>query len=83
MNITIYSTKTCGYCKSLKKYLDDHNIKYTEKLADSDEKIAMELHEKSNGFAVPFTIVEADNGEVTEILGFNIPLLNKAIGIAS
>jgi glutaredoxin 3 len=81
MKVTIYSTATCGFCKMEKKYLDDHKISYIEKHADQDEKIAMELYEKSKQFAVPFTVVEKDNGEEIGILGFDIQKLNHAIGI--
>lgn len=81
MNITIYSTETCGFCKMLKKYLDDKNIKYTVKMADSDEAIARELFEKSHQFAVPFTEIEKDDGTTENILGFDVPKLNSALGI--
>lgn len=81
MKVTIYSTATCGFCKMEKKYLDDHNIAYTEKHADSDEKIAMELFEKSKQFAVPFTTIEKDNGDEISILGFDIQKLNQALGL--
>lgn len=81
MNITIYSTETCGYCKMLKKYLDDKGFKYTVKMADSDEAIARELFEKSHQFAVPFTEIEKDDGSVANILGFDVPKLNSALGL--
>jgi glutaredoxin len=81
MNVTIYSTATCGFCKMLKKYLDDHSIKYTEKMADSDEKIAMELYEKSKQFAVPFTIIEEDDGKETPILGFDVSKFNSVLNL--
>ena len=86
MNIVIYSTQTCGYCKMLKRYLDDHGMKYQEKLADSDENIAKELFEKSHGYAVPFTVISetSDDGTektIAEILGFDVPKVNAALGI--
>ena len=81
MNITIYSTATGGFCKILKRYLVDHKVSYTEKLADSDEKIAMELYEKSKQFSVPFTIIEKDNGEVEYILGFDVQKINDTLGL--
>ena len=65
----------------IKKYLDEHKISYVEKMADSDEKIAMELYEKSKQFAVPFTVIEKDDGKVENILGFDVPKLNSVLGI--
>lgn len=81
MKITIYSTATCGFCKMLKKYLDDHSFSYTELFADSDEKIAMELYDKSKQFAVPFTIIENDDGSTENILGFDVQKINTALKI--
>lgn len=66
----------------LKKYLDDKGFTYVEKLADSDEAIAKELFEKSRQFAVPWTLIEKDDGSTAEILGFDIPKVNAALGIA-
>jgi len=82
MTITIYSTKTCGYCKMLKKYLDDHNQKYVEKLADTDEAVAKELYEKSHQFSVPFTQIEKDDGTTVDIIGFDVPKVSAALGIS-
>ncbi len=82
MNIVIYSTETCGFCKMLKKYLDEKGIAYTEKLADSDESIAQELFEKSKGYAVPFTVVTDDKGEEKTVLGFDVAKINAAVGIS-
>lgn len=81
MDITIYSTETCGFCKMLKRYLDDKGFKYNEKMADSDEAIAKELFEKSKGYAVPFTIIKKDDDTEIEILGFDVPKINAALGI--
>lgn len=81
MVITIYSTATCGYCKMLKKYLDDKGIKYIEKMADTDETIAKELYEESHQFAVPYTEVAKDDGTIDQILGFDVPKLNSALGL--
>lgn len=79
--ITIYSTKTCGYCKMLKSYLDSKNIKYKDKLADEDQAIAMELYEKSHQLGVPFTIIEKENGEEVNILGFDKPKFDQVLGL--
>lgn len=80
MTITIYSTQTCGYCKMLKKYLDDKGVKYEVKMADEDEAIAKELYEKSHQLAVPFTQIVKDDKTTIDILGFDIPKFNAALG---
>lgn len=80
--ITIYSTATCVYCKMLKSYLQSHDIKYGEKHADLDPKLAQELYEKSGQLGVPFTIIETDEGKEEKILGFDRPRINQILGIS-
>ena len=78
--VTIYSTTTCGFCVSLKKYLQSKNIAYDEKLADKDQQLARELYEKSGQLGVPFTIIENDGKEVN-IVGFDRQAIDAALGI--
>ena len=82
MNITIYSTHTCAFCKMLKDYLDKNNFKYEVKYADEDPLLAQELYNKSHQLGVPFTIITKDNGEEVSILGFDKPKVDQALGIA-
>lgn len=79
--ITIYSTKTCGYCHMLKGYLDDNGISYDVKMADEDQKLAQELYEKSGQLGVPFTIIETDEGKTFNILGFDKPQIDHVLGL--
>lgn len=80
--VTIYSTATCGFCHMLKSYLDSYGIEYTEKRADKDQKLAMELYQKSGQLGVPFTIIEDDDGKQQGVLGFDRPKINAALGIS-
>ncbi len=80
--ITIYSTATCVYCKMLKSYLQSNDIKYGEKHADLDPKLAQELYDKSGQLGVPFTIIETDDGKIEKILGFDRPKINQVLGIS-
>lgn len=79
--ITIYSTKTCVYCKMLKDYLDKNKVNYDVKMADDDPKLAEELFEKSGQLGVPFTIIETDEGKTFNILGFDKPQVDLALGL--
>lgn len=79
--ITIYSTKTCAYCHMLKNYLKKNNIEYDVKLADDDPSIAQELFEKSGQLGVPFTIIEKEDGEKFQILGFDKKQIDHALNL--
>lgn len=69
--ITIYSTKTCGFCHAAKKYLDDLNVKYEEVKVDEVPDGTEQLIEKSGQMGVP--VIDFDG---TIIVGFNRPKLD-------
>ncbi len=79
--ITIYSTRTCGYCKALKSYLSERNIEYEEKMADQSQELAAELYRLSGQLGVPFTIITKDDGGEEKVLGFDRPKINDILGI--
>ena len=79
--ITIYSTATCGFCKMLRGYLNDKDIKYDVKMADEDQAIAKELYEKSGQLGVPFTVITDEDGNEEKILGFDRQRIDSALNI--
>jgi glutaredoxin len=80
-NVTVYSTATCGFCKMLKSYLNDKDVKYDVKMADEDQAIAQELYEKSGQLGVPFTVITDDDGKEEYILGFDRPKIDAALNL--
>lgn len=72
MNITVYSTTTCPYCKMLKDFLKEKGVSFSEKLVDQDEAAKAEMMASSGGFlGVPFTVITKDDGTKETILGFD------------
>jgi glutaredoxin-like YruB-family protein len=72
MQVKIYSTTTCPYCKMLKDYLKEKGISYEEKLVDQEEAAKDEMVEESGGFmGVPFTVITKDDGSKDTIVGFD------------
>ncbi|MFC1710330.1 glutaredoxin family protein [Patescibacteria group bacterium] len=83
MQVTIYSTTTCPYCKMLKKYLDEKKISYTEKLVDQDDAAREEMMTKSGGYlGVPFTVIGRDGQEMV-VMGFDKHKLNEIFGLTA
>jgi glutaredoxin len=81
LQVTIYSTATCPYCKMLKDYLTSKNVSFTEKLVDTDEAAREEMMAASGGFlGVPFTIIVKDGTKET-IVGFDKGKLNQILGL--
>lgn len=82
MNVTVYSTTTCPYCKMLKEYLGENNISFTEKIVDQDDAAREEMMAKSGGFlGVPYTVIEKD-GKEEKVVGFDKGKLNEVLGIS-
>ena len=82
MQITIYSTTTCPYCKMLKDYLSEKNIGFTEKLVDQDDAAKNELASVSGGFlGVPYTVFVKDDGSKEGVVGFDKEKVNQLLGI--
>ncbi len=72
MNIQIYSTSSCPYCRMLKDYLTSKNIDFVEKIVDQDEIVKKEMEMESGGFlGVPFTVITKDDGSKQSVVGFD------------
>lgn len=77
MNVTIYTTPTCVYCKMTKDFFAQNNVKYEEKDVSVDEKACEEMIQKSGQFGVPVIdidgelIVGFDKSRLSELLGLN------------
>lgn len=78
--ITIYTTKTCGYCKATKALLSEHKLKFQEIDVEADTEKAREMIEKSGQMGVPVTII-GEGSSAKTIIGFDKEALSKAIGI--
>ncbi len=82
MQVTVYSTSTCPYCKMLKDYLKEKNIPFAEKLVDQDEAARDEMMASSSGFlGVPFSVVMKDGTKET-VIGFDKGKLNQILEIS-
>ena len=64
--VTIYSTPTCVYCKSLKEYFAKNNVQYQEIDVASNEKELEKMVAISGQMGVP--VVEIDGNVV---IGFD------------
>ena len=58
--ITIYSTPTCVYCNTLKKYLSEKNIAYTEIDVSENEKELEKMVAISGQMGVPVVEIDED-----------------------
>lgn len=76
MNITIYTTPTCVYCKMTKSLFKDNNVAYEEKDVAADEKAREEMIQKSGQLGVP--VIDID-GQI--VVGFDKDKLSQLVGV--
>jgi glutaredoxin len=80
MTITIYSTKTCGYCHMLKAWLQSKKIEFTDYSVDINPVAAQHMVALSGQMGVPYTVIEKDDGTTVNILGFDRPMFEATLG---
>ncbi len=74
--VTVYSTPTCSWCNTLKSWLKQNGINYTDIDVSRDQRAAEELVKRTGQQGVPQTDI---NGEV--VVGFNQPRLKQLLGL--
>ncbi|HVE81064.1 MAG TPA: glutaredoxin family protein [Candidatus Dormibacteraeota bacterium] len=79
--VKIYTTATCKFCGAEKEFLAEHNIAFEEVAVDTDQKAAEEMVKASGQLAVPFTVIQKNDGSEEHILGFDQQRLSQALGI--
>ena len=77
MQVTIYTTSTCPYCKLAKAFFAAHNVQFVEKDVTSDPVAQQEMIEKSGVMAVPVIAVD---GEI--VVGFKEAELTRLLGLS-
>lgn len=74
--VTVYSTPTCSWCNTLKSYLRQHRIRFTDVDVSRDPSVAQELVRRSGQQGVPQTDI---NGQM--IVGFDKSKINQLLEI--
>lgn len=74
--VTIYSTPSCAFCKTLKQYLDHMGVSYANKDVEQDPAAMQELKDKLGGTfsGVPVTDIA---GSI--IRGFDRPKIDATL----
>jgi len=79
--VTMYTTRTCPFCKMQKDYFASKNIAYQEILVDENPDEAQKMIEISGQMGVPFTVIDKDDGIKVTILGFDKGKIDETLGI--
>jgi len=74
MNIKMYSTPFCKYCKLAKEIFNKKNLNFEEIDITQNQKLMEEMLKKSNEMTVPVFDI---NGQI--LVGFNRTKLEEAL----
>jgi len=76
MEVKIYSTQTCPYCRMAKEYLDANNISYQNFDVGEDTLAREEMARLTGQMGVPAIVI---GGEI--VIGFDKERINALLGI--
>ncbi len=79
MQIVIYKTTTCPFCKMETEYLTSKDIQFEEVYVDKNPSAAEEMIKISGQMGVPFTVITKDDNSKVTILGFDRDKINAAL----
>lgn len=74
MNVKVYSTSFCPYCKMAKEFLKEKKIPFEDVNVQEDQKAAKEMIEKSGQVGVP--VIEID-GQM--VIGFDVNKIKELL----
>ena len=78
MNVTLYTSPTCGYCHQAKAYLTGKEVRYIERDISLDRAAADEMMRLTGQMGVPVIVVDGQ-----AIIGFNRPKLDQLLADGS
>jgi glutaredoxin 3 len=63
-NVTIYTTNTCAYCETVKRFLNSKGVTYSVVNLDEEEpQVRQKVIEMSGAMTVPIVVVEDEHNE--------------------
>ncbi|MBN2636715.1 MAG: thioredoxin family protein [Prolixibacteraceae bacterium] len=75
-NVVVYTTPSCSWCNTVKRYFQQNGIKFREIDVSADHKAAEEMVRKSGQQGVPQTEI---NGQM--VVGYDKVKINSLLGI--
>ncbi len=76
MNVIVYSTPTCPFCKQVKSFLEEHSVVYTDFDVSTSQEHAEEMIQKTGQMGVPVVMI----GEEM-VIGFDEAKLKELLKI--
>ncbi|MCD6344463.1 MAG: glutaredoxin family protein [Anaerolineae bacterium] len=74
--VIVFSTPTCPHCRSAKRYLQQHNIRFKDVDVSRDARAARDMVRRSGRQGVPQIEI---NGRI--VVGFNRAKIDRLLGL--
>ena len=74
--VIIFTTPTCSYCSSAKRYFREKNVRFTEVDVSRDQKAALDMRRRTGQMGVPVILINN-----RPIVGFDVNRINSMLGI--
>ena len=74
--VIIFTTPTCSYCTTAKRYFRENKIRFKDIDVSSDQRSAMDMQRKTGQTGVPVILINN-----RPIVGFDKPKINRLLNI--
>lgn len=74
--VIMFTTPTCSYCTTAKRYLREKQIRFKEVDVSKDHKAAQDMQRRAGTTGVPVILINN-----RPIVGFDKPKINKMLNI--
>ncbi|MFZ1290273.1 MAG: glutaredoxin domain-containing protein [Melioribacteraceae bacterium] len=74
--VIMFTTPTCSFCVSAKRYFKEKNIRFTEIDVSKDQKAALDMQRRAGTTGVPVILINHK-----PIVGFDKPKINNLLNI--
>jgi glutaredoxin-like YruB-family protein len=75
-NVILFTTPTCSFCTTAKRYLREKQIRFKEVDVAKDQKAAQDMQRRAGTTGVPVILVNN-----RPIVGFDKPKINRLLNI--
>ena len=75
-SVVVFSTPTCSWCRRIKSYFRENQVKFKEIDVSRDEAAAKDMMRRSGQAGVPVTLI---NNKA--IVGFDKPQIDRLLGL--
>ena len=74
--VIMFTTPTCSYCTTAKRYLKEHKIRFKAVDVSKDQKAALDMQRRSGTTGVPVILINN-----RPIVGFDKAKINRMLNI--